>query len=146
MAAVGESWPSTITPPPVKNFAIATFGSHDKMALVIGILVVLAVLAAGIGVAAMRRLSYGMLGLAVFAVIGLAAALTRPTAEAGGRAAHADRRAAGGVALPAGPGGRAGDRRAGARVPTWRGPPCHPGGRRSSRCPRPPDRPKLPSR
>jgi hypothetical protein len=45
------------TPPPVKNFAIATFGSNDKKALVLGMLVVLAVLAAGIGVAAMRRRS-----------------------------------------------------------------------------------------
>jgi DMSO/TMAO reductase YedYZ molybdopterin-dependent catalytic subunit len=69
------------TPPPIKNFAIATFGSNDKKALVIGMLVVLAVLAAGIGVAAMRRLSYGYLGLGIFAVIGLAGALTRPNAE-----------------------------------------------------------------
>jgi DMSO/TMAO reductase YedYZ molybdopterin-dependent catalytic subunit len=69
------------TPPPVKNFAIATFGSNDKKALVLGMLVVLAVLAAIIGIAAMRRLSYGYLGLGIFAVIGLAGALTRPNAE-----------------------------------------------------------------
>ncbi len=69
------------TPPPVKNFAIATFGSNDKKALVVGMLVVLAVLAAGIGLAAMRRLSYGYIGLGIFAVIGLASALTRPNAE-----------------------------------------------------------------
>jgi DMSO/TMAO reductase YedYZ molybdopterin-dependent catalytic subunit len=69
------------TPPPVKNFAIATFGSNDKKALVLGMLVVLAVLAAIIGIAAMRRLSFGYLGLGLFAVIGLAGALTRPNAE-----------------------------------------------------------------
>jgi DMSO/TMAO reductase YedYZ molybdopterin-dependent catalytic subunit len=69
------------TPPPVKNFAIATFGSNDKKALVVGMLVVLAVLAAILGVAAMRRLSYGYIGLAIFAVIGLAGALTRPGAS-----------------------------------------------------------------
>ena len=69
------------TPPPVKNFAIATFGSNDKKALVIGMLIVLAVLAAGLGVAAMRRLSYGYAGLAIFAVVGLAGALTRPNAS-----------------------------------------------------------------
>ncbi len=69
------------TPPPVKNFAIATFGSNDKKALVLGMLVVLAVLAAIIGIAAMRRLSYGYLGLGIFALIGLAGALTRPNAE-----------------------------------------------------------------
>ena len=81
VAAVG-SLAIDHTPPAVKNFAIATFGSHDKTALVTGILVVLAILAAGIGVAAMRRLGYGLLGLAGFAVIGLLAALTRPNAEA----------------------------------------------------------------
>ncbi len=81
LAAVG-SLAIDHTPPAVKNFAIATFGSHDKTALVTGILVVLAVLSAGIGVAATRRLGYGLLGLAGFAVIGLLAALTRPNAAA----------------------------------------------------------------
>ncbi len=66
------------TPPPVKNFAISAFGANDKTVLVIGILVLLAVFAAGIGVAAVRRLSYGLAGLAVFTLIGLLAALTRP--------------------------------------------------------------------
>ncbi len=37
------------TPPPVKNFAISAFGSHDKIVLVGGILVVLAIFAAVIG-------------------------------------------------------------------------------------------------
>ena len=66
------------TPPPVKNFAISAFGSHDKTVLVAGILVVLAVFAALIGVAAMRRLGYGMAGLGVFTLIGLGAVATRP--------------------------------------------------------------------
>ena len=63
VAAVG-SLAIDNTPPPVKNFAIATFGSNDKNALVAGMLVVLAVLAAIIGIAAMRRLSYGYPGSA----------------------------------------------------------------------------------
>ena len=70
-----------LTPPPLKNFAISTFGSNDKTALVTGILVLLAVFAAAIGVAAFHRLSYGVAGLAVFTGIGLAAALTRPTSQ-----------------------------------------------------------------
>jgi DMSO/TMAO reductase YedYZ molybdopterin-dependent catalytic subunit len=70
-----------LTPPPLKNFAISTFGSNDKTALVTGILVLLAVFAAAIGAAAFRRLSYGVAGLAVFTGIGLAAALTRPTSQ-----------------------------------------------------------------
>ncbi len=80
VAAVGSA-AIDHTPPPVKNFAISVFGSHDKTVLIIGILVVLAVLSAIIGVAAMRSLRYGYIGLAIFAVIGLAAALTRPDAS-----------------------------------------------------------------
>jgi DMSO/TMAO reductase YedYZ molybdopterin-dependent catalytic subunit len=70
------------TPPWLKNFAINEFGSDDKLALVSGILVVLGIFAAVIGVAATRRLGYGMAGLLVFAAIGLTAAATRPTASA----------------------------------------------------------------
>jgi DMSO/TMAO reductase YedYZ molybdopterin-dependent catalytic subunit len=80
VAAVG-SMAIDFTPPAVKSFAISTFGSHDKLVLVSGVLVVLAVFAAMIGALAMRRLRYGLAGLAVFAVIGLVAALTRPNAE-----------------------------------------------------------------
>ena len=69
------------TPPWLKNFAITNFGSDDKLVLVGGILVVLAIFAAVIGVEATRRLWYGMAGLLVFAAIGLTAAATRPTAS-----------------------------------------------------------------
>jgi DMSO/TMAO reductase YedYZ molybdopterin-dependent catalytic subunit len=71
------------TPPWLKNFAINEFGSHDKQVLVGGILVVLAVFAALIGMAATRRLAYGMAGVVVFAAVGVTAAATRPTATAG---------------------------------------------------------------
>ena len=71
-----------LTPPPVKDFAISTFGSSDKTALVTGIVVLLAGFAAVIGVVAVRRFWYGVAGLAVFTAIGLAAALSRPTAGA----------------------------------------------------------------
>jgi DMSO/TMAO reductase YedYZ molybdopterin-dependent catalytic subunit len=79
--AVGQA-AIDLTPPAVKDFAISTFGANDKNALLIGILVVLAVFAAVIGMLAVRRLSLGLWGLGVFAAIGLAAALTRPTATA----------------------------------------------------------------
>ena len=72
-----------LAPPPVKNFAISAFGANDKTALVTGILIALAIVAALIGVAAMRRLAYGYAGLVVFAAIGLAAALSRPDATFG---------------------------------------------------------------
>ena len=79
--AVGQA-AIDLTPPPVKDFAISTFGANDKNALLLGILVVLAAFAAVIGILAVRRLALGLAGLAVFACIGLAAALTRPTATA----------------------------------------------------------------
>src|SRR5580693_4229733 len=79
VVAVGELQ-IDFTPPWLKNFAINEFGSDDKLVLVCGILAVLAIFAAVIGAAATRRLAYGMAGLAVFAIVGLAAAATRPTA------------------------------------------------------------------
>jgi DMSO/TMAO reductase YedYZ molybdopterin-dependent catalytic subunit len=70
------------TPPFLKNFAISTFGANDKPVLVGGILLVLVLFAAEIGVLAVRRLSYGMIGLGIFVLVGLIAALTRPHAGA----------------------------------------------------------------
>ena len=79
VVAVGELQ-IDFTPPWLKNFAISEFGADDKLILVSGILVVLAIFAAVLGAAATRRMAYGMAGLGVFAVVGLTAAATRPTA------------------------------------------------------------------
>jgi DMSO/TMAO reductase YedYZ molybdopterin-dependent catalytic subunit len=79
VVAVGELQ-IDFTPPWLKNFAINEFGSDDKLVLVSGILVVIAIFAAVIGALATRRLAYGMAGLAVFGAVGLIAAATRPTA------------------------------------------------------------------
>jgi DMSO/TMAO reductase YedYZ molybdopterin-dependent catalytic subunit len=81
-AVVGEA-AINLAPPPVKDFAISAFGSNDKNVLVAGILVVLAIFAAVIGVLALRRLAYGYLGLAIFAAVGVAAAISLPKANAG---------------------------------------------------------------
>jgi len=67
-----------LTPVPVKDFAIQHFGSHDKMVLLAGIYIVLAFFAMLTGIAARRRLAYGLAGLAVFAALGVAAEATRP--------------------------------------------------------------------
>ena len=80
--AVGQA-AIDLAPPQVKDFAISAFGTEDKTALLGGILVILALYAAVVGMLAVRRLALGMWGLAIFAAIGLAAALTRPTATAG---------------------------------------------------------------
>src|SRR6266487_5469272 len=52
------------TPPWLKNFAITEFGADDKGILVGGILVVLGLFAAGLGVLALSRLWLGLAGLA----------------------------------------------------------------------------------
>ena len=67
-----------LTPQSVKDFAISTFGTADKTVLLGGILVVLALYAAVVGILAVRRLSSGMWGLGLFALIGLWAVLNRP--------------------------------------------------------------------
>jgi DMSO/TMAO reductase YedYZ molybdopterin-dependent catalytic subunit len=82
IAAVGEA-AIGLTPPAVKDFAISTFGTNDKRALLTGIIVLLGLFAIAIGVAGTRRLAYGLAGIGVFAAIGLSAAGTRPGANAG---------------------------------------------------------------
>jgi DMSO/TMAO reductase YedYZ molybdopterin-dependent catalytic subunit len=79
VVAVGELQ-IDFTPPWLKNFAISEFGADDKLVLVSGILVAIAVFAAVIGAAAARRMAYGLAGLVVFGAVGLTAAATRPTA------------------------------------------------------------------
>ena len=79
VVAVGET-AINLTPIPIKEFAIAHFGTHDKEALVTGIVVLLAAFAAGIGVLAVRRLAYGLAALVAFAAVGVAAAVSLPDA------------------------------------------------------------------
>ena len=79
--AVGQT-AIDLTPQPVKDFAISAFGTADKTVLLGGILVVLALYAAVVGILAVRRLAFGMWGLGLFAFIGLWAALTRPGSTA----------------------------------------------------------------
>jgi DMSO/TMAO reductase YedYZ molybdopterin-dependent catalytic subunit len=69
-------------PEPVKEFAISLFGVYDKIALVVGTVILLALFAALIGVGADRRRWIGYAGIGVFALIGVAAALSRPHANA----------------------------------------------------------------
>ncbi len=79
LIAVGGVVVDTV-PEPVKAAAIALFGVHDKTALLVGTLLILALAAAGIGVLALRSLRYAVAGVAGFAAAGMAAAVTRPGA------------------------------------------------------------------
>ena len=62
----------------LKTLAIDLFGTNDKTALRVGIITILAIAAAVFGRLAWRRFAVGMVGFAVFAVIGVAAAVHRP--------------------------------------------------------------------
>ena len=62
----------------LKTWAIDTFGTADKTVLLVGVAVLLALFAVGIGVLAVRRGRVaGLVGVAVFAAIGAAASLGR---------------------------------------------------------------------
>ncbi|SCE99026.1 DMSO/TMAO reductase YedYZ, molybdopterin-dependent catalytic subunit [Micromonospora chaiyaphumensis] len=71
-----------VVPEPLKQFAIAVFGTYDKIALLVGTAVLLAAIAALLGVLAARRLLLGLAGIAAFAALGMASALTRAGADA----------------------------------------------------------------
>jgi len=81
VVAVGEAAIDR-TPLWLKDFATSTFGTADKTVLLAGVLVVVFLYATVVGVLAMRRLAVGFAGLALFALIGLWAALTRHGASA----------------------------------------------------------------
>ncbi len=66
-----------LVPSPVKEFAIATFGTNDKVALLVGIGVVLTLFAAGIGFAGARRFRFGALGVLLFGAIASVAAVNQ---------------------------------------------------------------------
>ncbi len=70
-------------PPWLKELAIRWFGTHDKLALRIGIYTVLAGVAVAIGLAARRHRALGVAGIGAFGVIGAAAAVSRPAATGG---------------------------------------------------------------
>jgi DMSO/TMAO reductase YedYZ molybdopterin-dependent catalytic subunit len=90
LAGLNRTWRSPVldvgdrvidaAPPFVKEFAIDTFGTNDKPALLIGIAAILGLYAAAVGVVALRRNFYaGVAGIAVFGAIGAWAALSRRT-------------------------------------------------------------------
>lgn len=80
MIAVGQA-AINATPEWLKSFAIRTFGTHDKTALLTGMGIVIALVALALGAFATGRRMAGPVGIGAFAVVGVAAALTRPSAR-----------------------------------------------------------------
>jgi DMSO/TMAO reductase YedYZ molybdopterin-dependent catalytic subunit len=74
VVAVGDVVVDNV-PPWLKDLAISWFGTNDKTALLVGILVVLAVVACGIGLLAVRRPAAGVAAIGLFGVVGVVAGL-----------------------------------------------------------------------
>lgn len=71
-----------LTPTPLKEWAIAHFGTHDKTILIGSVLLGVLVLAGVAGVLARRRFRYGAALLVALVAVAAGAALTRPAAGA----------------------------------------------------------------
>lgn len=66
---------------PIKDIAIQLFGTNDKAALEIGIVVVALLIGAAFGKSGAKRFATGAAGIAAFGVLGVAAALADPLAS-----------------------------------------------------------------
>ncbi len=70
-----------LTPTPVKEFAVAHFGTNDKTMLLGGMYVTIALIAMVIGCLARRKLIFGVIGLGAFGVLGAFVALIQPASR-----------------------------------------------------------------
>ena len=77
--AVGSAFVD-LTPRPLKDFAIENFGTNDKLVLLLGMGVVIAVLAAAAGALALRRPWVGRALVVLLGLVAVVAAVTRPSA------------------------------------------------------------------
>ncbi|MGW3493172.1 molybdopterin-dependent oxidoreductase [Streptomyces sp. NPDC001020] len=80
VAAVGAA-AIDFTPTPLKEYAVHTFGAHDKAVLLVGIFAVLGLIAIVAGVLALRWPLVGAAIVTCFGAVGALAAATRPMAR-----------------------------------------------------------------
>ncbi|MDT9687113.1 molybdopterin-dependent oxidoreductase [Streptomyces sp. P9(2023)] len=69
------------TPAAVEQWAIRTFGASDKTVLLLGIVLILGLIAAGLGLLALRHRVAGAAGVLAFGVVGALAAASRPDSD-----------------------------------------------------------------
>ncbi len=74
VVSVGE-WIIDHVPRGVKEWAIRTFATNDKLALIVGTLIVLVLVSMGLGRMAERRLGAALVGIAAIGMVGALAAL-----------------------------------------------------------------------
>ncbi len=67
-----------LTPAWLKDFAVATFGTNDKIALFAGMGITLLIVCAALGVLSVRHLSLGMTLFGLVGLVGVLAVLSRP--------------------------------------------------------------------
>lgn len=67
-----------LTPAPVKDFAIRTFGTKDKLALLVGIFSMLVAVAVAVGVVVRYSLIAAVVLMSTFAAVGIVAGLASP--------------------------------------------------------------------
>ena len=79
--AIGQ-WVIDITPAPLEDWAISTFGTNDKLVLITGIVVVALAIGALLGLLARSRPRVAATGFVVFGVVGYVAGLSDPLAGA----------------------------------------------------------------
>ena len=70
-----------LTPTPVKEFAVAHFGTNDKTMLLGGMYITIALIAMVIGCLARRKLILGVVGIGGFGVLGAVVALIQPASH-----------------------------------------------------------------
>ena len=79
LVAVGDAFVDR-TPPWLKNFAVGTFGTHDKVALFVGMALFLILVCAVIGIVGARRPTAAMVAFGFLGAVGMLAVATRPHA------------------------------------------------------------------
>jgi DMSO/TMAO reductase YedYZ molybdopterin-dependent catalytic subunit len=70
------------TPTWLKNFAVEQFGTNDKLALRVGMLIVIGLLGLVLGALSYRRPWIGVAGIAAFGIVGAVVAVHRPAGRA----------------------------------------------------------------
>jgi len=75
--AVGD-WAIDVVPTPIKDWAISVFGTNDKVALIVGMTMVVILVGAGLGVIARRWFGVAMAAFIGFGVLGSLAASRDP--------------------------------------------------------------------
>ncbi|MBN6041252.1 molybdopterin-dependent oxidoreductase [Amycolatopsis sp. 195334CR] len=71
-----------LTPVELKDYAVRTFGTYDKLVLLLGMAVVMVLVAAAAGLASRRSVVPGAVVIAAFGVIGIIAVAARPDLSA----------------------------------------------------------------